>query len=173
MKWKRHWGSWLEMKYCIINTQEYCFLFRSRHRRSRELHVHSGEVTGGTPSHPGQAHDPYGRPVQQSWWVTVGATGRREQHHINKRHACLAAQSCPTLCNSFACSPPASSVHGIFQARILEWVAISYLRGSFWPRDQTQVSCIVGTFFTMWATRETDYLQMFYVFMAYLTYFFW
>ena len=127
MKWKRHWGSWLEMKYCIINTQEYCFPFRSRHRRSRELHVHSGEVTGGTPSHPGQAHDPYGRPVQQSWWVTVGATGRREQHHINKRHACLAAQSCPTLCNSFACSPPASSVHGIFQARILQWVGIFLL----------------------------------------------
>lgn len=74
MKWKRHWRSWLEMKCCIINTQEYCCSFRSRHRRSRELHVYPGEVTGCTPSHPGQAHDSYGCPVQQSWWVTIGTT---------------------------------------------------------------------------------------------------
>ena len=52
------------------------------------------------------------------------------------------AQSCPTLCDPLDCSPPGSSVHGIFQARILEWVAISYSRGSSWPRDQTRVSCI-------------------------------
>ena len=44
--------------------------------------------------------------------------------------------------------------HGILQARILEWVAISFSRGSFQPRDRTHVSCIVGTFFTNWATRE-------------------
>ena len=41
-------------------------------------------------------------------------------------------------------SPPGSSVHGIFQARVLEWVAISFSRGSSQPRDQTQVSCIAG-----------------------------
>ena len=45
-------------------------------------------------------------------------------------------------------SPPGSSVHGILQARILEWVAIPFSRGSSWSRDQTQVSCIVGRFFT-------------------------
>ena len=49
---------------------------------------------------------------------------------------------------------PGSSVHGILQASILEWVAISYSTGSSQPRDQTQVSCIVGRFFTIWATRE-------------------
>ena len=54
----------------------------------------------------------------------------------------LAAQSCQTLCEPMNCSPPASSVHGIFQARILEWVAISFCRGSSWPRDQTCMSCI-------------------------------
>ena len=58
-------------------------------------------------------------------------------------------QSSPTLCNPRDCSPPGSSVHGIFQARILEWVTISYSRGSAQPRDQTQVSCVAGGFFTI------------------------
>ena len=49
---------------------------------------------------------------------------------------------------------PGSSVHGIFQARVLEWGAISISRGSSWPRDQTQVSHIAGRRFTVWATRE-------------------
>ena len=52
------------------------------------------------------------------------------------------------------CSPPGSSVHGILQARILEWVAIPFSRRSFWPRDWTQVSCTAGRFFTIWVTRE-------------------
>ena len=51
-------------------------------------------------------------------------------------------------------SPPGSSVHGIFQARILEWVAISFSRGSSQPRDWTQVSCIAIGCFIVWATRE-------------------
>ena len=49
------------------------------------------------------------------------------------------------------CSPPGFSVHGILQARILEWVAISFSRGSFRPRDRTQVSCIAGRRFNLWA----------------------
>ena len=56
------------------------------------------------------------------------------------------------------CSPPGSSVHGILQARILEWVAISFSRGSSWPRNWTQVSCIAGRFLTYWATREARVL---------------
>ena len=58
---------------------------------------------------------------------------------------CLVAQWCPTLCDPIDCSPPGSSVHGISQARILEWVTISSSRGSSWPRDRTcfsHVSCI-------------------------------
>ena len=50
------------------------------------------------------------------------------------------------------CSLPGSSIHGIFQARVLEWVAISFSRGSSRPRDWTQVSCIAGRHFTIWAT---------------------
>ena len=57
-------------------------------------------------------------------------------------------QSCPTLCKSMDFSPPDSSVHGISQARILKWAAISFSRGSSWPRDQTRVSCITRRFFT-------------------------
>ena len=64
------------------------------------------------------------------------------------------AQLCPILCDPINCSPPGSSVHGILQARILEWVAIPFSRGSFRPRDQTLVSHIAGRFFTIWATRE-------------------
>ena len=64
------------------------------------------------------------------------------------------AQSCPTLCDPMDYSLPGSSVHWIFQARVLEWVAISFSRGSSRPRDWTQVSHIVGRRFTIWATRE-------------------
>ena len=52
------------------------------------------------------------------------------------------------------CSLPGSSVHGILLARILEWVAVLFSRGSFWPRDWICGSCIAGKFFTVWATRE-------------------
>ena len=65
---------------------------------------------------------------------------------------------CPTLWDPMDCSPPGSLVHGIFQAWILEWVAIPFSRGSSWPRDRTQVSCIVSRRFTVWATREVPSL---------------
>ena len=61
----------------------------------------------------------------------------------------LVTPSCPILCNPMDCSPRGSSVHGIFQARILEWVAIPFSRGSSLPRDRTQVSHNVGRFFTI------------------------
>jgi len=59
-----------------------------------------------------------------------------------------------TLCKPMGYSLLGSSLRGIFQARMLEWVAISFSRGSPWPRDPTQVSHIVGRRFTLWATRE-------------------
>ena len=64
---------------------------------------------------------------------------------------CLCAkslQSCLTLCDPMDCSPPGSSVHGVLQARILEWVSMPYSRGPSRLRDQTWVSCIAGRFFT-------------------------
>ena len=70
---------------------------------------------------------------------------------------CSAVLSCSVASDSvdpMDCSPPGSSVHGILQARILEWVALSPSRGSSQPRDQTRVSCIAVGFFTSWATRK-------------------
>ena len=63
-------------------------------------------------------------------------------------------QLCPTLCEPMDCSLPGCSAHGIFQAMVLEWVAISFSRRSSWPRDQTRVSSIVGRCFTVWATKS-------------------
>ena len=61
---------------------------------------------------------------------------------ISSPSVCAQSQSCLTLCDPMDCSLPGSSVHGIFQARILEWVAISHSRGSSPTRDQTCISCV-------------------------------
>ena len=79
----------------------------------------------------------------QSWWPS-----KREKRKKMK------SLSCVWLCDPMNCSLSDSSVHGIFQARVLEWVAISFSRGSSWLRDQTWVSLIIGRHFTIWATRE-------------------
>ena len=71
--------------------------------------------------------------------------------------ACSVIQSCLTLCNARDCSLLDTSIHGIFQARILEWVAISYSRGSSWPRNWTCISCdfcIGRQILYHWATWE-------------------
>ena len=68
----------------------------------------------------------------------------------------LVSQLCLTLCNLMDCSLPDSSVHGIFQARILEHAVIPFSRGSSQLRDRAWVTCIAGRFFTIWATREAN-----------------
>ena len=95
--------------------------------------------------------------VPPSFWVRFCHQETREESLRSRLHQDLppawsevkvkVTQSCPTLCNP---------VHGILQARIQEWVAFPFSRGSSQPRDQTQVSCTVGRFFTSWATRETQ-----------------
>ena len=65
------------------------------------------------------------------------------------------------------CSPPGSSVHGILQARMLEWEAIPFVRGSSGPRDQTQVSCIARRFFSIWAARKAIVVIIIYRFYIY------
>ena len=72
-------------------------------------------------------------------------------------------QSCLTLCDPMDYSLPSSSIHGILQARVLEWVAISFSRGSSWPGDWTQVSCTAGRFFTNWVTREAPVLSTYHI----------
>ena len=75
-------------------------------------------------------------------------------HHLVRKKESEGTQSCPTICDPMDCSLPCFSVHGIFQARVLEWVAISFSRGSSRPRDWTQISRIVCRWFTIYATRE-------------------
>ena len=72
----------------------------------------------------------------------------------------LVAQLCLTICNPMDCSLPGSSVHGILQAGTLEWIPISFSRGSSWLRDRTQVSCIAHGFFITWASREAPICMM-------------
>ena len=69
-------------------------------------------------------------------------------------YCCLVTKSCPTLCTP--CSPPGSSVPGFFQAKVLEWVAISFSRRSYPPKDGTCVSCIGGQILYHWPTRKTE-----------------
>ena len=78
-------------------------------------------------------------------------------HSFSARVHAQLLQLWQSLCDPVDCSPSHSSVHGILQARILEWVAMPYSRGSSPPRDQTRVSCvtsIAGKFFTHWAAQE-------------------
>ena len=81
-----------------------------------------------------------------------------DKPRLSRKCWCSVAQSCPTLCNPMDCSPPGSSVHGIFQARILEWIAIPFSRRSSWPKGGTWVSGSACRFFTIWATRGV-YMQ--------------
>ena len=83
---------------------------------------------------------------QPAWFVSTTRVGLESESEV--------AQSCPTLCDPMDCSLPGSSVHGIFQARVLEWIAISFSRGSSQPRDSTPASHIVDRSFTAWATRK-------------------
>ena len=76
---------------------------------------------------------------------------------ISEKLKLKVAQLCLILCDPTVCSLQGSSVHGIFQARIWEWVAISFSRGSSWPRNRTWVSRIAGRCFTLWATIGTQF----------------
>ena len=69
-------------------------------------------------------------------------------------YACVCVLVFSVVSNSSDCSPPGSSLHGILQARILEWVAILFSRGSFRPRDQTWLSHVVGRRFTIWKRKS-------------------
>ena len=83
-------------------------------------------------------------------FFTVWAATRKAPIYILKWSE--VTQSCPTLCDPMNCSLPSSLVHGIFQARVLEWVAMSVSRGSSRPRNRTRVSCNVGRRFTVQVT---------------------
>ena len=84
-----------------------------------------------------------------SWqWPLQGVKLNREEDVVRASVHAKLLQSCLTLCDPMDCSPPSSSVHGILQARLLEWVAMPSSRGSSRPRGWTHVSYITGEFFT-------------------------
>ena len=93
---------------------------------------------------------------EQSSNGVAGYQRRNLSHHSRKvrESESEVAQLCLTLCNPMDCSLSGSSVHGTFQARVLEWIAISFSRGSSRAKNWTRVSRIAGRRFTIWATRD-------------------
>ena len=85
---------------------------------------------------------------------TLNILGRIHGHALLSRRVCMVTPSCLTLCDPMDCNLLGSSVPGISQAGILEWVDIPFSRGSSQPKGRTQVSCIAGGFFTIWTTRK-------------------
>ena len=88
------------------------------------------------------------------WYIQSGG-------FVNIHHCVCACSVVSDSLRPMDCSPPGSSVLGILQRRILEWVAMPSFRGSFQPRDQIQVSFTAGRFFTAWATREAILKRIF------------
>ena len=95
-----------------------------------------------------------GNPMdRKAWWVTVHGVMELDKTESESE----VAQSWPTLCNPMDWRLPGSSAHGIFQARVLEWFAVSFSRGSSQPRDRTWVSPLQADAFSIWSTREVLY----------------
>ena len=94
-----------------------------------------------------------------SWWgfLTSGNKYERSVFYV----VVLVAQSSLTLCDPMGCTPLGSSIHGILQARMLQWVLSPFSRGSPRPRDGTQASGIAGKFFTVWATWKPVFYLMY------------
>ena len=105
------------------------------------------------------------------WFTAVGISYYKGLERVHRRltdvffpHVCMWAkllQLCLTLFNPMDCSLPGSYVHGILQAGILEWDAISFSRGSSWPRDWTPVSGTAGRHFTVWVRTLLIYCRIF------------
>ena len=88
--------------------------------------------------------------------LPVGEGLTSSQAAVPDRTSSPSRSVCLTLWDPMGCNPPGSSVPGILQARLLEWVVNSFSRVSSWPRDQIWVSRTIGKFFTNWATREAS-----------------
>ena len=94
--------------------------------------------------------------IAGQWTAEKAGEARETGQLILSAGQSKVTQSCPTLCDPMDCSLSGSSVHGIFQARVLEWIAIFFSRGSSRPRNRTRVSRVAGRRFTVWATREAS-----------------
>ena len=99
------------------------------------LHINCLETSQGWQAHRSPA-------LEHVRFIIITFPGQPHTDGSVCEYVCSVAQSCPTLCDPVDCSPPGSSVHGISQARILEWVAMPSSRGSSPPRDRTHLCCI-------------------------------
>ena len=107
-------------------------------------------------------------------WIWVSAKGICLIFYMlvphPERKKILVAQLCPTHCDPRDCSPPSSFVHGILQARILEWIAVPFSRGSSQPWDRTHISCMAGRFFITSITHSfTMNIIIFYCMYCFIT----
>ena len=93
-------------------------------------------------------------------WLPLVQSTQSERPFTKLSHKLSISLLCSTLCNLMDCSLPGSSVHGILQARILEWVTIPFSRGSSWLKNRTWVSHNVGRFFIIWTTREAPFYSL-------------
>ena len=148
---------WPQTSKCICRTyQQVTFLaVREGLPWWRDGISHIEMVTHFVPTWSGCWANPGGSISETGVWSVRCLTTNLvppEQMDISRKWSEV-AQLCLTLCDPMDCSPPGSSIHGIFQARVLEWVASSFSRGSSRPRDWTWISRIVGRHFTVWATR--------------------
>ena len=138
-------------------------------RNSRHTGDHHGLITcSSSASSPQKDLNILVITVLKNWTVTnynaiqLSIFNEREKTETQTYHAwqmevyAVVTQECPTLWDPMDCSPPGSLVHWIVQARILEWVAIPFSRGSSRTRDRTQVSHTAGRFFTFWAMWEAN-----------------
>ena len=116
----------------FLGRFSYTFISLASPVRNRALPIISGNI--GCHSHQQL------QPPLDSELVSPKGTQDMKTQIAGELRSALVTQSCLTLCSPMDCSLPGSSVHGIFQARILEWAAISSSKGSSCPRDQTQVS---------------------------------
>ena len=115
------------------------------HQASLSMEFWNGQLLPSPGDLPNPGIKP-GSPVLQADSLLSEPPGKPD---MVKESESEVAQLYPTLCDPMDCNPPGSSVHEIFQARVLEWVAISFSRGSSQPRDQTRVSCTAGRRFTV------------------------
>ena len=119
-----------------------CCPYRKRHQACLSLSTMSGHCKKTAIYKPGGEFSPETNPWLASWSWIPSPQNCKKIKFCCLSYLCSVAQPCLTLCDAIDCSPPGSSIHGISQARILEWVAISSSRGFSQLKDQTCVSCI-------------------------------
>ena len=145
----------------VASVLSICDLWTAAHQTPLSLESSRQEYWSDLPCpppkdlpDPGIEPIPLASPALQAGSLPTKPTGKPKGdeypiiYHTGIDGGGLVTKSCLTLCDFFDSSLPGSSVHRIFQVRILEWVAISFSRVSSWPRYGTQVSCTAGRFFT-------------------------